>query len=214
MNKKEWVYFAKGMLVCMVSVACLLGLSLWLLIYVNRDLQQEMSFEQVLNLILVTIIALMFPLIQYGQARWLWHTRRVPAGQQPAWMSEKTAHLPKIAKPWQQRLLEVGLQVGAMLLLLWLFGAYATQQRLVGIANEYDISSGTYLLCVLVLAAVPIAVLAWLVMMLREMVARKWDKQGLRYQLWRVWLWAYVLAFGLCVYLIQMMGVMMVRHLE
>ena len=66
MNKKEWVYFAKGMLVCMVSVACLLGLSLWLLIYVNRDLQQEMSFEQVLNLILVTIIALMFPLIQYG----------------------------------------------------------------------------------------------------------------------------------------------------
>ena len=214
MNKKEWVYFAKGMLVCMVSVACLLGLSLWLLIYVNRDLQQEMSFEQVLNLILVTIIALMFPLIQYGQARWLWHTRHVPAGQQPAWMSEKTAHLPKIAKPWQQRLLEVGLQVGAMLLLLWLFGAYATQQRLVGIANEYDISSGTYLLCVLVLAAVPIAVLAWLVMMLREMVARKWDKQGLRYQLWRVWLWAYVLAFGLCVYLIQMMGVMMVRHLE
>ena len=214
MNKKEWVYFAKGMLVCMVSVACLLGLSLWLLIYVNRDLQQEMSFEQVLNLILVTIIALMFPLIQYGQARWLWHTRRVPAGQQPAWMSEKTAHLPKIAKPWQQRLLEVGLQVGAMLLLLWLFGAYATQQRLVGIANEYDISSGTYLLCVLVLAAVPIAVLAWLVKMMREMVARKWDKQGLRYQLWRVWLWAYVLAFGLCVYLIQMMGVMMVRHLE
>ena len=214
MNKKEWVYFAKGMLVCMVSVACLLGLSLWLLIYVNRDLQQEMSFEQVLNLILVTIIALMFPLIQYGQARWLWHTRRVPAGQQPAWMSEKTAHLPKIAKPWQQRLLEVGLQVGAMLLLLWLFGAYATQQRLVGIANEYDISSGTYLVCVLVLAAVPIAVLAWLVKMMREMVARKWDKQGLRYQLWRVWLWAYVLAFGLCVYLIQMMGVMMVRHLE
>ena len=214
MNKKEWVYFAKGMLVCMVSVACLLGLSLWLLIYVNRDLQQEMSFEQVLNPILVTIIALMFPLIQYGQARWLWHTRRVPAGQQPAWMSEKTAHLPKIAKPWQQRLLEVGLQVGAMLLLLWLFGAYATQQRLVGIANEYDISSGTYLLCVLVLAAVPIAVLAWLVKMMREMVARKWDKQGLRYQLWRVWLWAYVLAFGLCVYLIQMMGVMMVRHLE
>ena len=101
-----------------------------------------------------------------------------------------------------------------MLLLLWLFGAYATQQRLVGIANEYDISSGTYLLCVLVLAAVPIAVLAWLVKMMREMVARKWDKQGLRYQLWRVWLWAYVLAFGLCVYLIQMMGVMMVRHLE
>ena len=214
MNKKEWVYFAKGMLVCMVSVACLLGLSLWLLIYVNRDLQQEMSFEQVLNLILVTIIALMFPLIQYGQARWLWHTRRVPAGQQPAWMSEKTAHLPKIAKPWQQRLLEVGLQVGAMLLLLWLFGAYATQQRLVGIANEYDISSGTYLLCVLVLAAVPIAVLAWLVKMVREMVASKWDKQGLRYQLWRVWLWAYVLAFGLCVYLIQMMGVMIVRYLE
>ena len=214
MNKKEWVYFAKGMLVCMVSVACLLGLSLWLLIYVNRDLQQEMSFEQVLNLILVAIIALMFPLIQYGQARWLWHTRHVPAGQQPEWMSEKTAHLPKIAKPWQQRLLEVSLQVGAMLLLLWLFGAYATQQRLVGIANEYDISSGTYLLCVLVLAAVPIAVLAWLVKMVREMVASKWDKQGLRYQLWRVWLWAYVLAFGLCVYLIQMMGVMMVRHLE
>ena len=214
MNKKEWVYFAKGMLVCMVSVACLLGLSLWLLIYVNRDLQQEMSFEQVLNLILVTIIALMFPLIQYGQARWLWHTRHVPVGQQPEWMSEKTAHLPKIAKPWQQRLLEVGLQVGAMLLLLWLFGAYATQQRLVGIANEYDISSGTYLLCVLVLAAVPIAVLAWLVKVMREMVARQWDKQGVRYQLWRVWLWAYVLAFGLCVYLIQMMGVMMVRHLE
>ena len=214
MDKKEWVYFAKGMLVCMVSVACLLGLSLWLLIYVNRDLQQEMSFEQVLNLILVAIIALMFPLIQYGQARWLWHTRHMPAEHMPKWMSEKTAHLPKIAKSWQQRLLEVGLQVGAMLLLLWLFGAYATQQRLVGIANEYDISSGTYLLCVLVLAAVSIAVLAWLVRMMREMVARKWDKQGLRYQLWQVWLWAYVFAFGLCVYLIQMMGVMMVRYLE
>ena len=214
MNVQEWKTLAKAMLICMVAVALLLGLSLWLLIYVNRDLQTHMTFEQVLNLILVSLVALMFPVIQYGQARWLWHTRHVPSGQQPAWMSEKTAHLPKVAKPWQQRLLEVGMQIGAMLLLLWLFGTYATQQRLVGIANEYDISSGTYLLCVLVLAAVPIAVLAWLVKMMREMVARKWDKQGLRYQLWRVWLWAYVLAFGLCVYLIQMMGVMMVRHLE
>ena len=179
MNKKEWVYFAKGMLVCMVSVACLLGLSLWLLIYVNRDLQQEMSFEQVLNLILVTIIALMFPLIQYGQARWLWHTRHVPAGQQPEWMSEKTAHLPKVAKPWQQRLLEVGMQIGAMLLLLWLFGAYATQQFLVGIANEFDISSGMYLVCVMVAGLVPIAALAALVKWLREAVAREWDEHVL-----------------------------------
>ena len=214
MNAQEWKTLAKAMLICMVAVALLLGLSLWLLIYVNRDLQTHMTFEQVLNLILVSLVALMFPVIQYGQARWLWHTRHVPSGQQPAWMSEKTAHLPKVAKPWQQRLLEVGIQIGAMLLLLWLFGTYATQQRLVGIANEYDISSGTYLVCVLVLAAVPIAVLAWLVKMMREMVARKWDKQGLRYQLWWVWLWAYVFAFGLCVYLIQMMGVMMVRHLE
>ena len=214
MNKKEWVYFAKGMLVCMVSVACLLGLSLWLLIYVNRDLQQEMSFEQVLNLILVTIIALMFPLIQYGQARWLWHTRHVPAGQQPEWMSEKTAHLPKIAKPWQQRLLEVCMQIGAMLLLLWLFGAYATQQFLVGIANEFDISSGMYLVCVMVAGLVPIAALAALVKWLREAVARDWDKQGLRYQLWQAWMGAYVMAFGLCVYLILMLGIMLVRYLE
>jgi hypothetical protein len=35
----------------------------------------------------------------------------------------------------------------------------------VGIANEYDISSGTYLVCVGVGGLVPIAVLAWLVKM-------------------------------------------------
>ena len=214
MNKKEWVYFAKGMLVCMVSVACLLGLSLWLLIYVNRDLQQEMSFEQVLNLILVAIIALMFPLIQYGQARWLWHTRHVPSGQQPAWMSEKTAHLPKVAKPWQQRLLEVGMQIGAMLLLLWLFGTYANQQYLVGIANAHNISSELYLVGVMVAGVLPIALLAGLVKWLRDAVARDWDKQGLRYQLWKIWLWAYVVAFGFCMYIILMLGLMLVRYLE
>ena len=214
MNTQEWKAFIKIMLLLMVAVALLLGLSLWLLIYVNRDLHANMTFEQVLNLILVSLVVVMFPLIQYGQARWLWHTRDMPTGQQPAWMSEKTAHLPKTVKPWQQRLLEVGMQIGAMLLLLWLFGAYATQQYLVGIANEYGISSSTYLICVLVAEALPIAALIWLVTWLREAVARDWDKQGLRYRLWRTWLWAYVMAFGLCVYLILMLGIMLVRYLE
>ena len=69
MNAQEWKTWAKAMLICMVAVALLLGLSLWLLIYVNRDLQTHMTFEQVLNLILVSLVALMFPVIQYGQAR-------------------------------------------------------------------------------------------------------------------------------------------------
>ena len=214
MNAQEWKTLAKAMLVCMVAVALLLGLSLWLLIYVNRDLQTHMTFEQVLNLILVSLVALMFPVIQYGQARWLWHTRHVPSGQQPAWMSEKTAHLPKVAKPWQQRLLEVGMQIGAMLLLLWLFGTYANQQYLVGIANAHNISSELYLVGVMVAGVLPIALLAGLVKWLRDAVARDWDKQGLRYQLWKIWLWAYVMAFGFCVYIILMLGLMLVRYLE
>ena len=86
-----------------------------------------------------------------------------------------------------------------MLLLLWLFGAYATQQYLVG---------------VMVAGLVPIAFLAVLVKWLREAVARDWDKQGLRFQLWRTWLWAYVMAFGLCVYLILMLGILLVHCLE
>ena len=214
MNKQEWKTLAKAVVVCMLAVAVLLGLSLWLLIYVNRAGHEPMSFEAVLNLIVVALLALMFPLIQYGQARWLWHTQDMAVGQQPTWMSQKTAPLPKMVKPWPQRLLEAVLQLVAMLLLLWLFGPYATQQYLVSWANAYQLSSGTYLLCVIVVGSVPIGALALLVHAVLRVCARRGDTDSLRYRLWLVWLWAYVLAFACCVYIILMLGLMMVRYLE
>ncbi|UOO88735.1 hypothetical protein LVJ82_14910 [Vitreoscilla massiliensis] len=214
MNKQEWKTLAKVMLVSMLAVAVLLGLSLWLLLYVNRDGHAVMSFEAVLNLIVVALLALMFPLIHHGQARWLWHTQDMAPGQAPEWMSQKTAPLPKIVKPWPQRLLEAVLQLAAMLLLLWLFGPYATQQYLVDWTNAYQLSSGTYLLCVMVLGSVPIGALALLVHGVLRVCARRCDTDSLRYRLWRVWLWAYVLAFACCVYIILMLGMMMVRYLE
>lgn len=208
MKKQEWVMLGKTMALLMVAVACILGLSFWLILHVNMD------FEQALNLILVSLIALTFPVLQYGQARWLWHTKDISPNKVPAWMSQQTAHLPKIVKPWSQRLLEVGLQIAAMLLLLWLFGSYATQQYLIDWANHYQLRSGTYLVCVALIGSLPIALLALLVSALLHYTAKRWDVHGLRYQLWRNWLWAYVLSFAICLYIILLAGLMIERYLQ
>ena len=222
MNKQECKTLAKAILVCMLAVpvaltvAVLLVLGLSQLIYTISFGHNGMNFVMMLNLFVVVVVVQLFPLIQYVQAHWLWHTQDMAVGQEQSWRSRKIAALPKIVKLWPQRLLEVGLQVVAMLLLLllWPFSSQEMWQYWVDWANESQLSASLYLQCGMIVGAVLIGVLVLVVHGTLRWCALHYDTDSLRYRLWRVWLWAYVLAFACCVCIILMLGMMMVHILE
>lgn len=203
----------KAMLLVVALVAMLLGLAMVAVLYFDQQQGMALSFVQVLNMVLVGFYSLLFPLIQRGQARWLWHTAQRSAQDMPEWMSEKAPPLPKTTQSWPQRLLKIGLQLLAMLLLCGMFGPYGNQHFLLAMAADWGISLTTYLLGVTLLCTLWLAMVALLVGLLLQQHCPHVGKRSLSYSLWRNWLSAYVLAFALCAYMALLLGWMLVVYL-
>jgi len=195
---------------------------------VNTYTSVVMTTQAALNLILVALLAVVgLPTLHAANYRWFWHVHSKQAsgaislGQQaPAFGSEPTASPPRVTKTAGQRLLYVSLYAVGILSLIAAYAPIDHQAWLAGLLGRFSAGRESFSsLARLVVIYLPMIVSLAIIAPFVERDRRRLeegvvdDREALRLQAKREWLFAFAAAFVMTGFIAFVAGNMILSFL-
>ncbi|GEM_PF-6113025 len=193
-------------------VFLLLIASIASILILDRYFAVSITFEQSINMVIVSFICLMFPVIHRAQARWFWFTRHnIQAA--PEWMSVQTLALPQVNTSLGQRVLYIFLDLIAIILLIAIFLPFHTQAWIYQSISAIAPSSRLYILCLVMLCLCIFLLLNGLLFLIFKLLKQPDLETSLARQLLENWLYSYVFTFTICIFICCFSGLLNLRYL-
>jgi hypothetical protein len=193
-------------------VFLLLIASIASILILDRYFAVSITFEQSINMVIVSFICLMFPVIHRAQARWFWFTRHNIQAV-PEWMSVQTPALPQVSTSLGQRILYIFLDLIAIILLIAIFLPFHTQAWIYQSISAIAPSSRLYILCLVMLCLCIFLLLNGLLFLIFKLLKQPDLETSLARQLLENWLYSYVFTFTICIFICCFSGLLNLRYL-
>ncbi len=193
-------------------VFLLLIASIASILILDRYFAVSITFEQSINMVIVSFICLMFPVIHRAQARWFWFTRHNIQAV-PEWMSVQTPALPQVSTSLGQRVLLYFLDLIAIILLIAIFLPFHTQAWIYQSISAIAPSSRLYILCLVMLCLCIFLLLNGLLFLIFKLLKQPDLETSLARQLLENWLYSYVFTFTICIFICCFSGLLNLRYL-
>ena len=193
-------------------VFLLLSASIASILILDRYFAVSITFEQSINMVIVSFICLMFPVIHRAQARWFWFTRH-NIQVAPKWMSVQTPALPQVNTSLGLRILYIFLDLIAIILLIAIFLPFHTQAWIYQSISAIAPSSRLYILCLVMLCLCIFLLLNGLLFLIFKLLKQPDLETSLARQLLENWLYSYVFTFTICIFICCFSGLLNLRYL-
>lgn len=190
----------------------LLSASIATILILDRYFAMSITFEQSINMVIVSFICLMFPVIHRAQARWFWFTRHNIQAT-PEWMSVQAPDLPKASPSLGQRVFYIFLDLIAIILLIAIFLPFHTQAWIYQSISTIAPSGRLYILCLVMLCLCIFLLLNGLLFLIFKLLKQPDLETSLARQLLENWLYSYVFTFTICIFICCFSGLLNLRYL-
>jgi hypothetical protein len=217
MRARQWrQWLVLGLIVFLVGPVLMAA---WIGLLVLGVVTGDHAAANALDIVVIVMLAVAFPLMHRGMYRWMWHVDRrratgsLPIGSEPDYGSEPTEPVPRIAWPVSLRIRHAIFYLAAPLVLLALFLPYDKQVQIGHfIARHSAGRSSAGSLAGILFGYLPMGALVGIIMLLtyRQMRRRDAGLLAAPQQLVLIaelnWLFAYAAAFPAALLIGRMAG--------